>query len=277
MSQHIQAGRMELHYREAGRGEEILFINGLAADLTIWSAQLADLSQDHRVILFDHRGTGLSGKIDGGLSTELLADDVDALLEVLGIPAATLVGHSLGGLIAQRVAVRHPSRARRLILASTCSRSPKKGRLSLHLWAELLERLGVEAFVDLTLTQNLSTGYMEENWRQVLFMRQLLVSHYRQVPVDPAVLRAYIAAALAHDTEADLHRILVPTLVLAGDQDCLLPPRLAAELAEKIPGARLEILPGAAHNLMLEQPEEFNRRIRAFVKTPRSMDADGRA
>jgi len=266
MAGRIKVGDIEFHSREAGQGEEILFINGLAADLTTWSAQFSDLSRDHRVILFDNRGTGLSGKADGSLSTGILADDVAGLLSGLGIPSATLVGHSMGGLIAQQVALRHPSRVRRLVLAATVSRSPKRGNLSLYLWPEVLEKIGVPAFVDLMITQNLSLGYIERNWRRILFLRQLLVNHLQEVPLDPAALRKYVAAALEHQPGAELGRIRVPTLVIGGDQDTIVPPHLAAELAGKIPEARLEIMADAGHNLMLERPEEFNRLIRTFIQ-----------
>ncbi len=267
MSKRIRAGGIELNCRQAGQGEEILFVNGLATDMMIWSSQLSDLSRDHHVILFDNRGTGLSPRIDGRYSMELLADDVANLLASLQIPAATIVGHSMGGLVAQCVALRHPSVVKRLVLASTFHRVPKRAHLSLGIWVEVLERVGLEAFLDLMISQNYSLHYIEQNYRQILFMRRLLLNHFKQVPIDPGILRKQIDAVLEHDTEPELKSIRAPTLVIVGDQDSVVPPFLAEELAEKIPGARFERLPQAAHNLMIERPEEFNKRIRSFIQT----------
>jgi 3-oxoadipate enol-lactonase len=265
MTEKVPVGDVRLHYTESGQGEAILFINGLGADLSIWSMQVSDLSRDHRVILFDHRGTGRSDRPVDGYDMETLADDADGLLRALGVPSAHLVGHSMGGLIAQLVALRHPERVKSLVLAATSVRAPRMAHVGLHLWPDILEKLGVESFIDLMIAQNYTHGYVENHYRYILMLRQLLIKHMNEVPIDAGTLRRMIRAILDLDTEAQVDGIRVPALVLVGDQDIVFPPVLVEVLARRIPKAEFVVLERCAHNLMLENPEAFNARVRAFL------------
>ena len=267
MSEKIQIGNVELNYMMAGEGESILFINGFSTDLTIWSIQMAELAKEYRVVLFDNRGTGLSGKDNGNYSMERLADDVSLLLEKLNIPSVHLVGHSMGGLIAQHVAIRHPSLVKTLVLASTFLKAPKKGHLTFHLLPDILEKIGCEAFVDLVISQNYSSLYIENNYRKIILMRRLLINHLKQVPIDTPILRKLVQGILEHDTEKLVNKIQVPTLIIVGLLDKVFPPYLSKALAEKIPHEQLEVLDNCGHNLMLEQPEAFTRKIKEFIKS----------
>jgi 3-oxoadipate enol-lactonase len=266
MAEKVQVGDIRINVTESGKGEPVLFINGLGADLSIWAMQAADLSKDHRVILFDHRGTGLSDRPVDGYSMETLADDVDSLLRVLDIPSVHLVGHSMGGLIAQLVAVRHPHRVKSLVLAATSVRAPRMAHVGLHLWADILEKLGVESFINLMISQNYTHAYVENNYRYILILRKLLIKQLNEVPIDPGTLRHMIRAILDLDMEASLEQIGMPVLVLAGDQDIVFPPHLVEALTRSIPHAEFSVLEESAHNLMLEKPEVFNARVRAFLK-----------
>lgn len=266
MGETVQVGAVRLHYTEAGRGEPVLFVNGLGTDLTVWSMQLSDLARDHRVILYDHRGSGLSDRPADGYGMEALADDVDGLLRALDIPRVHLVGHSMGGLVAQLVALRHPDRVRSLVLAATSVRAPRMAHVGLHLWPDLLEKVGVEAFVDLMIAQNYTHGYVENNYRYILMLRQLLIRRMQEVPLDPRVLRQKIRAILEVDTADELERIRAPVLVVAGDQDIVFPPQLVELLHRGLPRSEYVVLEQSAHNLMLETPAAFNARLRSFLK-----------
>ncbi len=266
MGEKVQVGDVRIHYTDSGQGEVVLFINGLGADLSIWAMQLSDLSKDHRVILYDHRGTGLSDRPPDGYSMETLADDVDGLLRVLDVPSVHLVGHSMGGLIAQLVALRHPARVKSLVLAATSVRAPRMAHVGLYLWADVLEKLGVESFIDLMIAQNYTHGYVENNYRYILMLRQLLVKRMMEVPIDVETLRHMIRAILDLDTEPDLDRIGMPALVVVGDQDIVFPPHLVETLAQGLPRSEFTVLEQSAHNLMLETPEAFNARVRSFLK-----------
>ncbi len=257
---------VKFNYKMFGEGEKILFINGLSADLTIWSMQIADLAKDHCLILFDNRGTGLSEKNSGPYSMKALADDVSQLLKKMEIPSVHLVGHSMGGLIAQQVALRHPAMVKSLILAATFLVAPKMGQLTFYLLPEILEYVGIEAYLDLVISQNYTHQYIENNYRKITLMRQLLINHLRQVPIDTKVQRKMIQGILGHNTEDQAEKIDIPTLVLVGAQDVIFPPYKSEALAKKIPNSQLEIIESCGHNLMQEQSKEFNRRIRSFVK-----------
>ena len=140
MAEKVRVGEIRMNCTESGQGEVVVFVNGMGADLSIWAMQLADLSKDHRVILFDHRGTGLSDRPIDGYSMEILADDLEKLLQVLDVPSAHLVGHSMGGFVAQLMALRHPLRVKSLVLAATSVRAPRMAHMGLHLWADVLDR-----------------------------------------------------------------------------------------------------------------------------------------
>ncbi len=271
MNGRIKAGAIELNCIDTGKGEPVLFINGISTDLHIWSMQLADFSRDHRVILFDHRGTGLSDKPDGSYSMELLAEDVCNLLDSLQLPCVHVVGHSMGGLVAQHLALGYPDKVKSLVLASTYARSPKMAHISFHLWADVLEKLGIEAFADLVISQNYTHQFVERNYRHTLLMRRLLIHHLQNIPVDTGILRKQIQAVLDHDTEDRLETLRMPTLVLVGAQDRVVPPYVAKVLADKIPNAEFEIISECAHNLMLEQPDTFNSRVRLFIRRAAGM------
>lgn len=265
--QRIRAGDATLHCVQAGSGEPLVFVNGISTDLTIWSRQLQELSKDHRVVLFDHRGTGHSERSDGGFpySMEALATDALRLLDALDIPCVHLVGHSMGGLVTQHMALQAPDRVRTLILAAAFARAPKMAHITYSLGADLLENVGVEAYVNLVIAQNYAHRYVEENYRELLLMRRLLVRQLEEAPIDATVLRRQVASILAHDTQEALSRLDTPTLVLVGEHDVVVPAYAARDLAERIPNARLEVLNGCAHNLMIERPTEFNGRVRAFI------------
>jgi len=266
MGQKVQVGGVRIHTLESGQGEAVLFINGLGADLSIWSLQQAELSRGYRVILYDHRGTGLSDRPADGYDLETLARDVDGLLRALDVPRAHLVGHSMGGLVAQLVALNHPARVQSLVLAATSVRAPKMAHVGLHLWPDVLEKLGGEAFIDLMIAQNYTHGYVESNYRYILLLRQLLKKHLSEVPIDPDTLRRMIRAILRVDTSPNLSRIGVPALVIVGDQDIVFPPYQVAELARGLPQAEFAVLEASAHNLMLEAPVAFNARVRTFLE-----------
>ncbi len=265
MQKKICIGNIKLNYMMSGEGETVLFINGLSADMTIWSLQLADLVKDHCIILFDNRGTGLSEKNGDHYSMKDLADDVSHLMEKMNIPSAHLVGHSMGGLIAQQVALRHPAKVKSLMLASTFLRAPKMGQLTFYLLPDILEQIGTEAYIDLVISQNYTHQYLETNYRRVTLMRRMLINHLSKTPIDTKVQRKLIHGILEHNTEDQANKIAVPTLVLVGAQDVIFPPYKSEALAEKIPNSQFEIIESCGHNLMQEQPEEFNRQIRSFI------------
>ena len=261
----VRVDDVELNYRRRGAGPAVLFIAGYSADSFYWNLQLDAFSRRFTAIAFDNRGTAWSSRGSRPLTIERLARDAAGLLEALGIPRAHVVGHSMGGMIAQELTLRYPHRVDRLVLAGTMARLPAAGRFAGPQWAEILERCGVEAFATTAMIWCYSQRFFEERWQDAVALRDVYVGHLQATPLNPEVLRAQHGAMLTHDTSTRLGEIRRPTIVIVGADDILAPPALSETLARGIPGARLEIVDGVGHALNIETPEIFNPTVEAFL------------
>jgi pimeloyl-ACP methyl ester carboxylesterase len=264
----IRAGELELWVERRGTGPDVLLIAGLGDPAEAWQPQLDGLADRYRVTAFDNRGVGRSPLPDKPLSVAAMADDAAAILRALGAPAAHVAGFSMGSAIAQELALRHPQLVRSLVLVSTYARPDALFRAQLELWRWLAEaapseRAFFEAFFSWVYTPRAhADGTVEQ-----LVADALAFPHQQTVEA----FQAQVDACLAHDAADRLARIAAPTLVLAGEFDIVLPPRLSRSVAEAIPNARLELMPGEAHQPFQEVPGEFNARVDAFW---RDVDAD---
>jgi 3-oxoadipate enol-lactonase len=242
-------------------GEPLLLVQGLGADRRGWIMQRRALAGRYRCIAFDNRGVGRSGVPTGPYDLEVMAADAVAVLDATGYESAHVMGASMGGVIAQIMAVRHPERVRSLVLACTaCRHLPWRIEL-LEEWATTAAEKGMR-------------GFAAENMRWLLGPRSLrrfrpalglLAPVAMNGPTDGFV--AQVAAILAMDDglRHELRTIQAPTLVLVGSQDILTPVGDSEELAELIPDARLEIIRGGAHGFMVEHAGAFNRAVTEFL------------
>lgn len=252
-----------MHYELHGEGDPLLLVNGLGSDLTEWLYQIPAFSARFRVIAFDNRGAGKSGAPPGPYTTAQMADDAVALLDALRIPNAHLLGVSLGGMIAQQIAIRHPGKVNRLVLACTAP----GGGLSVRPSPEALSAFAPDPAADLEtqVRRTIPWLYTKEYCRTKpgeveAFVRRRLAS-----PADAAGTAAQLAAAVGHDAGGRLGTISAPTLVITGAQDRLVPPENSRRIAERIPGSRLVVLPRAPHRLFAENAGEFNREVLSFL------------
>lgn len=259
----LRVADVELFYRERGDGPPLLLLAGHGTDSVYWGLQLAAFSRDFRVLALDHRGTGRSSRGTAPLTVERMAEDTLGLLERLGIASAHLLGHSMGGLIAQTLAFRAPDRVQRLVLAATFCRVPARARFMAGLRTEILARLGAEAYATLMMGWSYTLGFFETEEAREL--RRRWVRHLERLPLDPRVLAEQAEAVAETDLSGRIGRLRCPTLVLVGEEDFLAPPDLSRELAGLIPGARLVVLPGAGHALNIERAPEFEAAVRAFL------------
>jgi len=262
-----------MRYEEYGDGDPFLLINGLGSDLTEWLYQVPTFSGRFRVIVFDNRGAGNSESPPGPYTTARMADDAAALLDALGIPQAHLLGVSLGGMIAQQFALRHPGKLNRLVVACT---SPGGG-LSVRPSPEALAAFVRDPAVDLeaqirrTIPWLYSERYRRERPEEVeAFVRRRLAS-----PADEAGIASQLAAGIGHDAGDRLKEIAAPTLVITGTADRLVPPENSKRIAERIPGARLVLLPDAPHRLFAENAAEFNREVLTFLREESGRSGSG--
>lgn len=253
---------IDLHYQVQGQGEQtVLLINGLADDLTTWAYQVPALVEaGYRVITFDNRGIGGTSRPAGPYSAELLAADAKALVDHLGMTDLHLMGVSMGGMIAQQYALAHPQDLRSLTLACTYAAPGPFCSRMFDMWADLAPVQGVPFVMrDVTLWAFTVPFFSQ---REAELREFETAMRYLDMTV-PAYL-AQLAVIQQHDTTSRLHTVEVPTLVLAGEQDILIPTSLSRELHRLIPGSLWRTTPGG-HGCIWEHPDAFNRAFLDFL------------
>ncbi|GGD26149.1 bifunctional 3-oxoadipate enol-lactonase/4-carboxymuconolactone decarboxylase PcaDC [Aureimonas glaciei] len=240
-----------VHYRRSGTpgGRRVLFLNSLGSDLRIWEAVAVELGSRCEILTYDMRGHGLTQVSPAPYTLDLLVDDALGLLDALGWPAGTLVGLSVGGLVAQGMVARDPGRFDALVLMDTAA---KIG--TAESWNERIaavEAGGVASVADAVVSRWFSPAFAKEQPASLFGWRTMLAQ----------TSTAGYAGTCAALRDADLTKaagaISVPTLVLVGDGDLATPPDLVEATARLIPGARFERVAGAGHLPCLERPAEI--------------------
>lgn len=246
-----------------GRGRTpVVMIQGLGADRTGWMMQRLAFSPRHRTILLDNRGAGSSDKPAGPYSLLDMADDVIAVMDDAEVRSAHIVGASMGGAIAQILAVRYPERVSSLTLACTACRNHEWRRELLLSWTELASTQGMRALGQSAMRWMVGPRSLRRYAPALGLMAPLLLG----APTHGFIAQVQAILALEDgDIPDQLESITVPTLVVVGNQDILTPRGDSEEIAERIPGAELAVIAGAAHGLMVEHASTFNRVIADFV------------
>lgn len=254
----VRLGDITLNYEQDGQGTDLVLIHGLGADLHIWDNDLPVFRHHHRILRPDVRGFGASDKPPGPYSPAMFARDLDGLLEVCGIENAHVLGMSLGGVIAQRVALDFPARVRSLVLVSTSS---EVGQKSIAAWQRLADRIERDGFDAQTAdaSRAFSPAFAKSHPEIVADLGA------RNAACDP---KGYAAAARAvsdYNWTTELPRLTAPTLILQGLDDQLTPPGGSVKMSRGLPHARLLMIPGAGHNLPIERPDVFHNSVLAFT------------
>jgi pimeloyl-ACP methyl ester carboxylesterase len=256
----VTSGDAEIYWEQSGSGPPLLLIMGLGSDSRGWTLQRPVFAEHYRTIVFDNRGVGRTRAGASELSTELMARDAVAVLDAAGVERAHVLGVSLGGAIAQHVALGAPDRVRSLVLASTWA-GPSEWRTRLRRVQLDLARLGHEELLRFRLLCMFSPRYFIEQPDMIALVEKVLSGE------DAVGLAGYLSqidAAEEHDVRARLSEIAVPTLVITGKRDILVPPELSGEIAGAVPGATLVVLE-TAHTLLLEEAESFNDSVLKFL------------
>jgi pimeloyl-ACP methyl ester carboxylesterase len=259
---HIYAGDLNVYYEIHGAGTQTLtLIRGMGADLMSWFAQLPEFSRHFRTLVFDNRGAGRTDKPDAPYSTRQMASDVKNLLDTLHIEHTALLGISLGGMVAQEFAIHYPHKLSCLILGCTSFGGPQ----SVPFPAQFLNAVRAGPTFDGEVRKLQEQAmYSEETIRG---RRDVIAAHAesrRMFPMPEFALTRQAEALLSHDAAGRVGEIQVPTLVITGREDRLIPPANSRLLAQRIPGAILEELPGG-HLFSTEHPSLFNQRVIEFV------------
>ena len=255
------ANGVELFFEQEGTGDDVLFISGLADEGACWVDQVAGLKDRYRLTTFDNRGVGRSATPDGPFQIADFAADTIALMDTLGLERPHVVGSSMGGAIAQELALAHPDRVRSLVLNGTWCRGDRFLHEVFRNWMWSAQK--ADSIRDFLVTVNLwcfspriwNDGTMD-GW-----IGAAAESPYAQ-SVDAFCRSAQ--ALIDHDTADRIAAIEAPTLVTVGELDLCLPARYSQEIVDRIGGARLVVVPAVGHQPFQEVPDDYSRILSEF-------------
>lgn len=258
----LVANGVRLHYLEAGTGTPVVCIHGLGLNTGVWRHLMPDLSRRYRTVAYDLRGMGKSeapGRRGLTHSIDLHADDLEGLLDGLGIEKAAMVAHAYGAFASMRLAMTRPDRVSAMVVVNTSARMEEPG-ISQGLYrAARAELDGMEPLLDVAMSRWFVESFHRERPEAMQFYREMLAA-------TPPLGYAASARELANlDLRPGLGQIQCPTLAIAGELDWSTPPAQHQIIADGIPGGRLAIVRDASHTVPEEQPEEFARLALEFL------------
>jgi 3-oxoadipate enol-lactonase len=250
----VPIGRYQLNCLDVGQGTPVVLIHGLAGDYKAWLPQIVALKDRFRIVAFDNRGAGKSTQVDEPVTTADLATDTLRLMDYLKIDRAHVVGRSMGGAIAQHMALRAPERIISLTLCASFAQLDALGRRVLTNMREALEwRMNWADHARHSVQNFVSADFFNRYPERVAAIENLIGGETRL----PACYIRQNEACQSHNTVGDLHRIKQPTLIMAGGCDPICSPTATKLLSNGIPNARTEIFQNASHFFLIEQSEKF--------------------
>ena len=258
----IEAGSQRLYYQVHGEGEPLVAVMGLSTDHLAWALQVEPWSAGHQLILFDNRDVGRSSYADGPYEVRDMAADTLALADGLGLDSFHLVGMSMGGTIAQELALAAPERVRTLTLCVTWAGSGTYARERARVWGASVMRTPREEHVDNLLLLTLSERFYE-NAEAVAFVRNVTLANPH--PQAPEAFVRQLEAASRHEARDRLPQLSMPVHVIGAEHDILVPVWKSRELAELIPGAKLTVIREAPHAVNIERADELNGLVLEFI------------
>src|SRR5262249_10906903 len=265
--QRVRINGVELEYDLQGTGSPLVLIHGAQGDRSMFSVIAPLFAARYRVLTFDQRGSGRSEKPDMDYSIAMLADDTAALMDHVGFSSAHIIGVSMGGMIAQEFALRHPKKTRALVLGCTTPGGSHAVPLSGGALARAYstQEMSAEERGRALAEACFTKGYIEQHPEVIPAM----VEARRQRPIDPVALGHRMQAVYAHDTYDRLPQIACPTLVITGKDDVLISWENSRILADRIPDAKFVLLEPAGHLFWGEQPQQSYQAILSFLRTHR--------
>jgi pimeloyl-ACP methyl ester carboxylesterase len=270
---------VELYYELSGHGPPVLFIQGVGVVGEGWRPQVNALQDRFQTLLFDNRGIGKSASCRGPITLEAMADDTRALMDAVGWKSAHVIGHSMGGVIAQQLALDAPERVRSLSLLCTFARGKDAARPTPRvIWLSLRARVGTRqmrrrAFLDMLYPPE---ALQNEDTDALAQRVGALVG--RDLADQPAILMQQLRALGRHNTFSRLHELAgIPAYVLSAAFDPIALPRFGRQLAAAIPGARFELMNDASHGVPIHRADEVNRRLIEFLEATAPRQSAGKS
>jgi pimeloyl-ACP methyl ester carboxylesterase len=261
---HVQANDVEVYYEVQGEGEPLVLIPYLAADQACYAFQVADYATRFTCYTMDLRGAGLSGKPEGDYTTELLADDVAAFMQAVGISSAHVSGLSLGAATGMWLAAKYPALVKSLSLHSAWTATDPYLKAVVQGWQTIAK--GLDSTTDMVIQGIFPWCFTPELYAAKPEYIASLADFVRSRPMPPvdAFLRQS-AAVLAHDASGALKRIEAPCQITFGERDAVTSTRFAGPLTDAIKGSELVIFEGCAHAPIYEKVAEFNEKTLDFL------------
>ncbi len=259
----IEAGDQTLYYEVHGDGEPLLCVMGLAADTLAWTLQVPAFSSRHRTILFDNRDVGQSSQAQGAYEIADMARDALALADALELDSFHLLGVSMGGTIAQEMALAARERVRTLTLVVTFAAGSRWTRTLSDVWGARVHRMSREERIDELMLLCFSEEFYE-NAEGVAWLRGMMLQNPHPQPAD--AFARQLDAASRHDAKDRLGTLDMPTHMIGAEYDILVPVWKSRQLAELIPGAELSMWRGAAHLYFTDEPE-IDRYVARWLST----------
>lgn len=247
---------LEMYYEVQGSGPPVVLIGGLSQDHLGWAFQAPALAAaGYQVISFDNRDAGQTAQSPGPYGIPQFVDDTIGLMNALGLGPAHLVGASMGGMVAQELALAHPARVASLTLVCTAAVTDPELAGVLRAWRDARPHCAADDFV-LSLSPWLLTyRFLQQQDALRGFLQMVRDNPF---PQSVAGFQRQCDAVLSHDAAARVGGIRAPAHVIVGSEDALTPPRHSRDLAGRLPGAKLTEVPETSHLLFLEKPEVFN-------------------
>jgi len=262
-SQTLTVDGVTLNYRLQGQGEPLVCIHGVGSYLEAWEGVAERLSDRFRILTFDLRGHGSSSKVRGRYEIDDFVGDVLALADHAGFGSFNLAGFSLGGLIAQRLALTHQDRIRRLVLLATVAGRTDEERERVAVRLAALQAGDRGSHYDASLSRWLTEDFQAKNPELIAKLRQ------RNAENDPECYASAYRVLAQTDFGGLLDQIRVPVLIATGEEDAGSNPRMALYMHERISGSKLHILSGLRHSILTEAPEQVAGLIRDFLSDGR--------
>jgi pimeloyl-ACP methyl ester carboxylesterase len=256
----VEVEGASLYYEVHGDGPPLLLISGLGGDHSAWDASLPALKH-YRTVVFDNRGVGRSSKPPGPCSIAQMAADAAQVMDVAAIHSAHVAGLSMGGAIAQDLAIAHPDRVLSLTLVSTWAKADDFLYRLMRSWADAASSCGMTPLWEQLLLWSFSPGLFDAR-------DERLDAMLAGAPRDAGDIQVFIDqahACIEHDAVDRLAEIVAPTQILVGDTDIYTPERYAQRLHELIRGSSLVRLAGSAHAFPIEEPDVFTSRLIGFL------------
>jgi 3-oxoadipate enol-lactonase len=258
----FQKNGIKLFYQIQGIGKPLLLISGFLCDHTYWSLLMPFLTNQYQVIRLDNRGIGQSSTSNSAYSIKQMAEDTAALLEHLGINKVHIVGHSMGGQIAQELALAKPDKILSLSLLSSLAKGDEHFNAIINTWGDLARILDLELYEKVLLPWIFTNDYYSTPGAIETIIN--LAVNYPFPPV-PQELYYHSRAITSSNTSDRLSHIHCPTLVLVSRQDVLTPVKFSEELVQGIPNATLVVLDSGGHGFIIESPETVAQAICNFL------------